>query len=225
MFQTTIAGQLAADQQTEIFSKMSIPKAFNMFYESALSLVTDARFTPGLDGKLATVQAGDKLKGIRAFQSAKDAFKNAFGKVANVETIISPIINSFEAQINQGGEQYLQEQISKYNKDMAAGGNSGPDAIQIQDYFDVDGNSVNDLSIRAYDMGKTNKILFRVNPPITSGTPAQRAAKKQAQDNLLRQLGYLDAQGKSVLVDDPNTSIDESIAYMIYAGSGQWIAQ
>ena len=196
-----------------------------MFYESALSLVTNARFTPGLDGKLATVQTGDKLKGIRAFQSAKDAFKNAFGKVANVETIISPIINSFEAQINQGGEQYLQEQISKYNKDMAAGGNSGPDAIQTQDYFDVDGNSVNDLSIRAYDTGKTNKILFRVNPPITSGTPAQRAAKKQAQDNLLRQLGYLDAQGKSILVDDPNTSIDESIAYMLYAGSGQWIAQ
>ena len=222
MFQTQISGQLAADQQTEIFSKMSIPRAFNMYYESALSLLTNAKFTPGLKGALASVQSGDKLAGIRAFQSAKESFASAFSKVPNIKGIIDPIVNSFQGQIDQGGQQYLQDVIAAYNTDMSTG--HAISDIKIQDYFDIDGIAVNPMSIRAFDTGTTNKTLFRINSPITRGTPAQQAARKQSQDAILEQLGYLDKDGQSTLIDDPNTVIDESIAYMLYAGAGLWVS-
>ena len=229
MFQTQISGMLASDQQSEIFSKMSIPRAFNMYYESALSLLTNAKFTPGIDGSLASIESGDKLAGIRAFQSAKKSFSDAFNKVPNVQSLITPIVNSFQAQINQGGQQYLETVISKYNTDMSRtsrwGSTEPKSDIQIQDYYDIDGKEVNTRSIRAFDTGKTNKVLFRINPPITKGTVTQRAAQQKAQNETLKALGYLDAQGKSTLVDDPNTPLDESIAYMIYAGNGNWVAQ
>jgi hypothetical protein len=96
--------------------------------------------------------------------------------------------------------------------------------IKIQDYFDIDGIAVNPMSIRAFDTGTTNKTLFRINSPITRGTPAQQAARKQSQDAILEQLGYLDKDGQSTLIDDPNTVIDESIAYMLYAGAGLWVS-
>ena len=214
-FQVQIAGQLDSDRQTEIFSKMSPASAFNMYYEASLQLLTDVKFTPGLEGRLASVQIGDKLKGIRAFTSAKRAFNDAFSKVPNFQAVVGPMIKGFETTINQGADQYLASQVSAYSIGMAA--DNKFNKIQTRNLIDANGKPVPQHGLMAYDAGKKgeHQVLFAVNPKNVT------TVQKAAQDEQLAQMGIDPAK---LPADDPTTKhIDESIVFVIYAGNGEWV--
>jgi hypothetical protein len=221
-FQANIATSLDSNAQESIFSKMSPLTAFNGYYESALRTITNAKFTPGIEGQLAQVFEGDKLAGIRAMTSAINAFANTFNKVGpTYQGIINNMVAEFKAQTKQGGQQFLEKEVSRYNIDMS--NPSGITDISIQNYFDADGTaSWQNSALIAYDSPLKNnvsnkmrgKILYALNPK--GVTPKQKAA----QDKLLADY-FIDT---SKLKDDPTTpKVDESIVYAIFAGGVDWV--